>query len=191
MNQLKRTSKKTYLSIKVMQQTRLFSLGIMLIFLTPLSSLAQMKTYSSTNMSGQNRVSNGREITTSKTNRIMEMDAQMDSQTRTFEVTGDGIEGPVNELAIQNLEQEHNGDPSLKQGLNRRMTENGDAVGTANSEIISEDTFSITATMNILQENFEMFERKEEQVITERKSAFSATVNSSSFSTEAGFSSKF
>ena len=117
MNQLKRTSKKTYLSIKVMQQTRLFPLGIMLIFLTPLSSLAQMKTYSSTNMSGQNRVSNGREITTSKTNRIMEMDAQMDSQTRTFEVTGDGIEGPVNELIIQNVEQTYNGDPSSKQSL--------------------------------------------------------------------------
>ena len=174
-----------------MHKTRLFPLGIMLIFLTPLSSLAQMKMYSGTNMSGQNRVSNGTDITTSKTNTIIEMDSQMDNQIRTFEVTGDGIEGPVNELAIQNLEQEHNGDPSLKQGLNRGMTENGDAVGTANSEIISEDTFSITATMNILQENFEMFERKKEQVITERKSAFSATVNSSSFSTEAGFSSKF
>ena len=142
-------------------------------------------------MSGQNRVSNGREITTSKTNRIMEMDAQMDSQTRTFEVTGDGIEGPVNELIIQNVEQTYNGDPSSKQSLNRAMSENGDTVGTANSEIISEDTFSVTATLNILQENFEMFERIEEQVITERKDAFSATSNSSSFSTEAGFSSKF
>ena len=121
----------------------------------------------------------------------MEMDAQMDSQTRTFEVTGDGIEGPVNELIIQNVEQTYNGDPSSKQSLNRAMSENGDTVGTANSEIISEDTFSVTATLNILQENFEMFERIEEQVITERKSAFSATVNSSSFSTEAGFSSKF
>ena len=191
MNRLEMTCIKNHLLIKTMQKTRLFPLSIMLVFLTPLSSLAQMKMSSSANMSGQNRVSNGTDITTSKTNRIMEMDAQMDSQTRTFEVTGDGIEGPVNELAIQNLEQEHNGDPSLKQGLNRGMTENGDAVGTANSEIISEDTFSITATMNILQENFEMFERKKEQVITERKSAFSATVNSSSFSTEAGFSSKF
>ena len=119
------------------------------------------------------------------------MDSQMDNQIRTFEVSGDGIEGPVNELTMQNLEQEHNGDPSLKQSLNRVMTEDGDIAGTANSEIMSEDTFSITATMNILQENFEMFERKKEQVITERKSAFSATVNSSSFSTEAGFSSKF
>jgi hypothetical protein len=191
MNQLERTFKKSNLSIKTMQKIRLFSLGIMLIFLTPLSSFAQMKMSSSTNMSGQNRVSNGTDITTSKTNRIMEMDAQMNNQIRTFEVSDDGIKGPVNELAIQNIEQTYNGDPSSKQSLNRGMIENDDTVSTANGEIISEDTFSVTATINILQENLEMYEQIVEQVITERKDAFSATSNSSSFSTGAGFSSNF
>jgi hypothetical protein len=191
MNQLERTFKKSNLSIKTMQKIRLFSLGIMLIFLTPLSSFAEMKMSSSTNMSGQNRVSNGTDITTSKTNRIMEMDAQMNNQIRTFEVSDDGIKGPVNELAIQNIEQTYNGDPSSKQSLNRGMIENDDTVSTANGEIISEDTFSVTATINILQENLEMYEQIVEQVITERKDAFSATSNSSSFSTGAGFSSNF
>ena len=142
-------------------------------------------------MSGQNRVSNGTDITTSKTNRIMEMDAQMNNQIRTFEVSGDGIEGPVNALMIQNTEQTYNGDPSSKQSLNQGMIENDDTVSTANGEVISEDTFSVTATINILQENLEMYQRIEEQVIIERKDAFSSTSNSSSFSTGAGFSSNF
>ena len=191
MNQLERTFKKRNQSIKTMQKIRLFSLGIMLIFLTPFSSFAEMKMSSSTNMSGQNRVSNGTDITTSKTNRIMEMDAQMNNQIRTFEVSGDGIEGPVNELMIQNIEQTYDGDPSSKQSLNRGMIENDDTVSTANREIISEDTFSVTATINILQENLEMYELIEEQVIIERKDAFSTTSNSSAFSTGAGFSSNF
>ena len=142
-------------------------------------------------MSGQNRVSNGTDITTSKTNRIMEMDAQMNNQIRTFEVSGDGIEGPVNALMIQNTEQTYNGDPSSKQSLNQGMIENDDTVSTANGEVISEDTFSVTATINILQENLEMYQLIEEQVIIERKDAFSSTSNSSSFSTGAGFSSNF
>ena len=191
MNQLERTFKKRNQSIKTMQKIRLFSLGIMLIFLTPFSSFAEMKMSSSTNMSGQNRVSNGTDITTSKTNRIMEMDAQMNNQIRTFEVSGDGIEGPVNALMIQNTEQTYNGDPSSKQSLNQGMIENDDTVSTANGEVISEDTFSVTATINILQENLEMYQLIEEQVIIERKDAFSSTSNSSSFSTGAGFSSNF
>ena len=190
MNHLDRTYKNK-LSIKTMQKARLFLFGIILIFSTPLSSLANMKMSSSTNMSGQNRVSNGTDITTSKTNKIIEMDAQMDNQIRTFEISSDGIEGPVNNLMIQNLEQAYNGEPSSKQSLNRGMMENGDIVGTANSEIISEDTFSITATMTMQQENLEMYERIEEQVIIELKDAFSTTSNSSAFSTGAGFSSNF
>ena len=97
-----------------MKHFNLAFLSLVIILASPLSSLAQMRMLSRDNMSGQNRVSNGREHITNKKGTIIEMDGQMDSQVVTFTMSDEGIEGPVTELMIQNLEQVRPGDTTSK-----------------------------------------------------------------------------
>ena len=67
-----------------MKPLNLFFLSIVIVTMTPHSSFAQMQTYRSNNMSGQNRVSTGMEVINEKINRIIMIDGQANDQTVTF-----------------------------------------------------------------------------------------------------------
>jgi hypothetical protein len=175
-----------------MKPFNLAFLSLVIIFVSPLSSLAQMKMLSRNSMSGQNRVANGREHTTNKKGTIMEMDGQMDSQVVTFTISNEGIEGPVTGLMIQNLEQVRPGDDTTsKEKLNLGITQEGELAGMTNSQIITEDGFVMTATMTINEQNINMHQKTEEESFIEQIEDFSTTSNSAAFSSPAGFSSNF
>ena len=174
-----------------MKPFNLAFLSLVIIFASPLSSLAQMRMLSRGNMSGQNRVANGREHTTNKKGTIMEMDGQMDSQVVTFTMSDEGIEGQVTELMIQNLEQVRPGDTTSKEKLNLGITQEGELAGMTNSQIIAEDGFAMTATMTINEQNINMHQKTVEESFIEQIEDFSTTSNSAAFSSPAGFSSNF
>lgn len=174
-----------------MKPFNLVFLGIVIILASPFSALAQMRMLSSTNMSGQNRVSNGRERITNKNNTIMEMDGQMDSQVVTFTISEEGVEGPVTELMIQNIEQVGSGDATSNETLNLGVTQEGELAGMTNSQIITEDGFAMTATMTINEQNINMHQKIVEETSVELIDDFSATSNTAAFSTGSGFSGNF
>ena len=174
-----------------MKPFNLVFLGIVIILASPFSALAQMKMLSSTNMSGQNRVSNGREHITNKNNTIMEMDGQMDSQVVTFTISEEGVEGPVTELMIQNIEQVGSGDATSNETLNLGVTQEGELAGMTNSQIITEDGFAMTATMTINEQNINMHQKTVEETFVELIDDFSTTSNTAAFSTGSGFSGNF
>ncbi len=166
-------------------------LSLVIILASPLSAPAQMSMLSRSNMSGQNRVSNGREHITNKNDRIMEMDGQMDSQVVTFTMSDEGIEAPVTELMIQNLEQVRPGDTTSKEKLKLGITKEGELAGMTNSEIITEDGFAMTATMTINEQNINMHQKTVEETFIETIEDFSTTSNSAAFSSGSGFSGNF
>ena len=170
-----------------MKHFNLAFLSLVIILASPLSSLAQMRMLSRDNMSGQNRVSNGREHITNKKGTIIEMDGQMDSQVVTFTMSDEGIEGPVTELMIQNLEQVRPGDTTSKEKLKLGITKEGELAGMTNSEIITEDGFAMTATMTINEQNINMHQKTVEESFTETIEDFSTNSNSSG----SGFSGNF
>ena len=174
-----------------MKHFNLAFLSLVIILASPLSSLAQMRMLSRNNMSGQNRVSNGREHITNKKGTIIEMDGQMDSQVVTFTMSDEGIEGPVTELMIQNLEQVRPGDTTSKEKLKLGITKEGELAGMTNSEIITEDGFAMTATMTINEQNINMHQKTVEETFTETIEDFSTTSNSAAFSSGSGFSGNF
>ena len=174
-----------------MKPFNLVFLGIVIILASPFSALAQMKMLSSTNMSGQNRVSNGREHITNKNNTMMEMDGQMDSQVVTFTISEEGVEGPVTELMIQNIEQVGSGDATSNETLNLGVTQEGELAGMTNSQIITEDGFAMTATMTINEQNINMHQKTVEETFVELIDDFSTTSNTAAFSTGSGFSGNF
>ena len=166
-------------------------LSLVIILASPLSAPAQMRMLSRSNMSGQNRVSNGREHITNKNDRIMEMDGQMDSQVVTFTMSDEGIEAPVTELMIQNLEQVRPGDTTSEEKLKLGITKEGELAGMTNSEIITEDGFAMTATMTINEQNINMHQKTVEETFIETIDEFSTTSNSAAFSSGSGFSGNF
>ena len=175
-----------------MKSFSLAFLSLVIILASPLSAPAQkMRMLSRSNMSGQNRVSNGREHITNKNDRIMEMDGQMDSQVVTFTMSDEGIESQVTELMIQNLEQVRPGDTTSKEKLKLGITKEGELAGMTNSEIITEDGFAMTATMTISEQNINMHQKTAEESFIETIEDFSTTSNSAAFSSGSGFSGNF
>ncbi len=176
-----------------MKPLNLFFLSIVIIAVTPHSSLAQMQTFRSNNMSGQNRVSNGEEVISEKINRIMMIDGQADNQTVTFSTSSEGIEGPTNELMKRQLSKKISGQNSLGQRgtLVNTEDEDGDSISMSSNSFIMDDQFSITGTVTITEQNYDMTEMTEEEILIERREAFSSTSNTQSFSTGSGFSGKF
>ena len=161
--------------------------------MTPHSSLAQMQTYRSNNMSGQNRVSNGGEVINEKINRVLMIDGQANNQTVTFSTSSEGIEGPANELMRRQLEKQISGENSFEQreAVDITEDEDGDPISMSSNKYVDDDQFSITGTVTITEQNYDMTEMLEEEILIERREAFSSTSNTQSFSTGSGFSGKF
>lgn len=176
-----------------MKPFKLFLLSIVTIAVAPYASSAQMQTYRSNNMSGQNRVSNGGQVITEKINRVMMMDGQQDSQIVTFSTSSEGIEGPTDELMRRQLEKQISGQNSLNQGAVVEITEDedGDPISLSSNSFIIDDQFSITGTVTITEQNYDMTEVTEEETLIEVREAFSSTSNTQSFSSESGFSGNF
>ena len=166
--------------------------GMILFLANPLPSLAQMQSYQRGNMAGQNRVSNGQEIITEKINRVQEMDGQRDTQIVDFTMSSEGMEGPVSNLMIQSFDQfRSEGKATSKEKLNLGMTKDGDSAVMTENQVLAEDEFSATATLSITEQNIDMHQKIEEETNLELRGFFSTTANTSAFSTEQGFSSKF
>ena len=176
-----------------MKLFKLFFLSIVTIAVAPYSSLAQMQTYRSNNMSGPTRVSNGEGRTSEKINRVTMLDGQVDNQIVNFSTSSEGIEGPANELMRRQLEKQISGKNSLNQRMALESTENedGEPISISSSSFIIDDQFSITGTVSITEYNFDMTEMTEEEILIERREAFSSTSNTQSFSTGTGFSGAF
>ncbi len=165
--------------------------GMILFLADPLPSLAQMQILQRGNMSGQNRVSNGKEVITERINRVQEMDGQRDLQIVDLTMSGEGIEGPISGLMIQNFDQLRSKEKTSKGKLNLGMTQDGEAAVMTEQQILAEDEFSATATLSITEQNINMHQIIEEEINIELRNLFSTTTNSSAFSSEQGFSSKF
>ncbi len=176
-----------------MKPLNLFFLSIVTIAMAPYSSLAQMQTNRSNNMSGQNRVSNGGEVTSEKINRVMMIDGQTDSQIVTFSTSSEGIEGPTNELMRRQLEKQISGQNSLNQRAAVENTEDqdGDRISKSSNSFVIDDQFSITGTVTITEQNYDMTEMIEEETLIEVRESFSSTSNTQSFSSGSGFSGNF
>ena len=67
----------------------------------------------------------------------------------------------------------------------------GDPVSMSSNKYVDDDQFSITGTVTITEQNYDMTEMVEEEILIERRDAFSSTSNTQSFSTGSGFSGKF
>lgn len=154
-------------------------------------SSAQMQIQVSNNMSGQNRVSNGKDHTIDKINRVMVMDAQSNNQSVSFTMATEGEEGPIRELMTQSLEQLRSGEVSSIEQLNLGTTKEDELIRMANGAVITEEGFDISATMTISEQDFDMYQRVEEEITIDRLEGFSDVTNLETFSTGAGFSSKF
>ena len=167
--------------------------GMILFLADPLPSLAQtqMQSYQRGNMSGQNRVSNGKEVINEKINRVQEMDGQRDLQIVDLTMSSEGIEGPISGLMIQSFDQLRSKEKNSKGKLNLGLTKDGEAVVMTEQQILAEDEFSATATLSITERNVDMHQIIEEETTMELRHFFSTTANSSAFSSEQGFSGNF
>jgi hypothetical protein len=176
-----------------MKLSSLFFISIVTIAAAPHSSLAQMQIYRSNNMSGQNRVANGEEVKSEKINRIMMLDGQKDIQTVNFSISREGSGGPTNEFMQRQIEKQLAGQNPLKQeaAVNSTEDEDGDPISISSNKYVDDDQFSITGTVTITEQNYNMTEMMEEEILIERRDAFSSTSNTQSFSTGSGFSGRF
>lgn len=165
--------------------------GLIIFLANPLPSLAQMQSFQSSNMRGQNRVSNGKEIITERINSVQEMDGQRDLQIVDSTMSSEGIEGPISGLMIQGFDQFRSKGKTSKEKLNLGMTKDGDSTVLTEKQLFAEDEFSATVTLTITEENVDMHQKTEEETNIESRNFFSETANTSAFSTEQGFSSNF
>jgi hypothetical protein len=170
-----------------------FFFAWMILFLVnPLPSLAQqMQSFQRGNMAGQNRVTFGKEEITEKTKSVQEMDGQTDSQIVNFTMSSEGIEGPVSNLMIQSFDQFRSKGNTSKGKLNLGITEDGESAVMTEEQVLTEDEFSATATITITEQNVDMHQKIEEETNIELRQLFNTTANTSAFSSEQGFSSKF
>ena len=174
-----------------MKLFQLFFLPAFVISIAPMPSSAQMQTQSSNNMSGQTRASNGKVHTIDKINRVMVMDGQSNNQSVTFTMATEGEEGPIRDIMTQSLEQMRSGEASSIEQLNLGTNKEGELIRMANSAVITEEGFSISATMTISEQDFDMYQRVEEEITFDVLEEFSSVTNSESFSTGTGFDGAF
>ena len=176
-----------------MKFCKLFSLGCLLILGTPLASFAQMKTaaFSQGSDSEVFKVSTGTEKINQSIVKTSTMDGTMSVQTMSMTMSGQGIEGAVGDLIMQNFEQMSSGKTATMDQLNMAVSNENALQGILNSEIIVDENFSMTTSMTMNEQDALMLQKTEEKTDVERVENFTTETRSNAFQSETGFVSAF
>ena len=176
-----------------MKFCKLLSLGCLLILGTPLASFAQMKTaaFSQSSDSEVFKVSTGTEKINQSILKTSTMDGTMSVQTMSMTMSGQGMEGAVGDLIMQNFEQMSSGKTATMDQLNMAVSSENALNGMLNSEIIVDENFSMTTSMTMNEQDALMLQKTEEKTDIERIDNFSTETKTDAFQTETGFVSAF
>ncbi len=176
-----------------MKFSKLLSIGCLLILGTPLTSFAQLKTsaFSQSSDSEVFKVSSGTEIIKQSIIKNTTMDGNMSVQTMSMTMSGQGIEGAVGDVIMQNMEQMSSGETATMDQLNMAVTSENALAGMLNNEIVADENFSLTTSMTMNQQDALMLQNTEEKTEVERVDNFTTVTTTDAFSTESGFVSAF
>ncbi|MCP4884404.1 MAG: hypothetical protein GY908_11495 [Flavobacteriales bacterium] len=115
----------------------------------------------------------------------------MSVQTMSMTMSGQGIEGAVGDVIMQNMEQMSSGETATMDQLNMAVTSENALAGMLNNEIVADENFSLTTSMTMNQQDALMLQNTEEKTEVERVDNFTTVTTTDAFSTESGFVSAF
>jgi hypothetical protein len=190
---LKTSGNSNLISPSIMYSSKLLPFGVLLILATPLSSFAQMKTTSISSGSDSEivRTSSGTETINQSVSKSSLMEGVMGNQTMSMTMSGQGMEGATTELMLQSMEQMRSEDIAVMEQLSMGVSEENMLDGIINSDLVTDENFSITATMTMNESTADMYTEINEETSILRVDNFESTTTTEAWTTETGFIGSF
>ena len=176
-----------------MNSLKLISIGFLVVLVTPLSSVAQVRNsaFATSTNSETNKVSNATEKINQSINKFTIMDGTMSTQTMSLTMSGQGVEGRINDVVMQNFGQMNTENSAIMDDLKIGLTSENEIEAIVKSDLNVQDAFSMTMTMTTNEQDAIMYEETTELTKTELIDNYTSTTDSETFSSETGFISTF
>ena len=176
-----------------MNSLKLISIGLLVVLGTPLSSVAQVKNSAFANSSNSEttKFSNAKETINQTINKFTIMDGNMSTQTMSLTMSGQGIEGNINDIVMQNFGQMNSENSAVMDSLAIDLTSENEIEAIVKSDMNVQDDFSMTMSLTMNEQDALMFAETTELTEIELIDNYTSITNTTSFSSEAGVFNSF
>lgn len=176
-----------------MNSLKLISIGLLVVLGTPLSSVAQVKNSAFANSSNSEttKFSKAKETINQTINKFTIVDGNMSTQTVSLTMSGQGIEGNINDIVMQNFGQMNSENSAVMDSLAIDLTSENEIEAMVKSDMNVQDDFSMTMSLTMNEQDALMFAETTELTEIELIDNYTSITNTTSFASEAGVFNSF
>lgn len=176
-----------------MNSLKLISIGLLVVLGTPLSSVAQVKNSAFANSSNSEttKFSKAKETINQTINKFTIVDGNMSTQTVSLTMSGQGIEGNINDIVMQNFGQMNSENSAVMDSLAIDLTSENEIEAMVKSDMNVKDDFSMTMSLTMNEQDALMFAETTELTEIELIDNYTSITNTTSFASEAGVFNSF